>query len=1075
MKGFRRFAVSTSVLMIAVTAFPAPPANAGQPSGPVVFLDDDGDVVRGVNFTISFNSSTQSLKVVVNTNINLAILANQGWVDSRISDVALENVSYSIFRWDSRPWYRVELKAGISYLDLHTFEPPADRAVYSRGSQSSIRLERAMFIRIEAKPTQRTLLSNVSNANGTWSHAVLQSTGPLVLNLTDRNTTGQEVRLGETWLSSLGIGRPSFLMSGGEDVPFEKVGGTYVLRPPHFSYIYAFAGDEHFRKETDFEYSDVYWDQGGQNVFVRSDRRDAGDEWFTRHLPQEIDSTTSFTLSATWTPTAQGHYQIAAPLFLVNSRDVGAPGLLSLQPSGLYFWYYSQNSFSAPPCATCNPMYYMFYYDRSGIARIYDLVFEGGRLVPYKFYTTYSATTRVLTTQVRSTSDAVLRSVSYTIGTNAGDDFSFGKFGAGSEDSTEHSQTDVAEGRVDDIQLTVGSVVNPSLELDSNADNVPDGWHTVYSYASRSSEVSHSGAWSIRIDDQSSSSGGGMETDDMSATPGRYYRAVAYARVQSGSFQLSIEFYDGSQIRIVYVTMTVGTTNTYWRRIYVDGVAPPGTATVRIMAWTLMGNIGLAYFDSFYLVESRLENAGFEEGLEGWGASPGTTWGVSTAHVREGLYSLRFQDNSIALPVPVIQSDPHPCVPGARYRAASWMYGESASPGDDTPFALSLIFWSASSTLYSVFTFGGAVGAWDYLAVEGVAPFDCAVMRVQFSSSWENVGIAYFDDVELLLAPPGLETENSIWTITSHVSTYDSFGVANDLGVGSQRACSSGWVYFEPSLGVYQWDLIGNRRMCIRDANQFGLDIIFIMPFGGEPPAGLTQANYDQEWFLFCLRMGTLFGASIYWWQIGNELNSGYGEIPRIEEDDVAVINRCFDALSQSEYPGDQYPYDHTWFFRTIVNAATELPVTNWPQDLRGWLNGAGASIDVIAFDPYNNYDLRPQMSVVEELAEEYKKLAAIMETGAFSEWPCSELCQMIWILDHITSQARPHAFSWNLLNHNYGWVFLGWYRQRDTPPNPETGYHDTYGLLELDGSMKLAYPIFRAETTFYVGPPFYS
>ena len=418
MKGSRVAVVGCVAIMISLTAFPPPPATAGRPSGPVVFLDQDGNVVRDVNFTISFNSSTQSLKVVVNTEIILAIMVDQDWVDSRIPDVALENVSYSLARWDSRTWYRVELAPGISYLDLHLFTSPTDRSVYSRGSQSSIRLERAMFIRIEAKPSQLTLWSNTSNSNGTSSRAVTRNSGPLVLNLTDRNTTGQEVRLSESWLSSFGIGEPSFLMSGGEDVPFEIVGGAYVLRPPHFSFIYAFSGDEHFRKETDFEDSEVFWDEEAQNIFLRSDRRDSGDEWFSRHLPQEIDSTTLWKMQATWTPTVQGNYQVATPLFLASSRDASA-----LQPSGVYFWYYSRNSQDSPPCWDCNPKYYMFYYDQTGVARIYDTTFEGERNVPYKLFATYDTDNGQVTMQIKSMADAVLHDVRYTIGTNPGDDF----------------------------------------------------------------------------------------------------------------------------------------------------------------------------------------------------------------------------------------------------------------------------------------------------------------------------------------------------------------------------------------------------------------------------------------------------------------------------------------------------------------------------------------------------------------------------------------------------------------------------------------------------------------------------
>ena len=150
--------------------------------------------------------------------------------------------------------------------------------------------------------------------------------------------------------------------------------------------------------------------------------------------------------------------------------------------------------------------------------------------------------------------------------------------------------------------------------------------------------------------------------------------------------------------------------------------------------------------------------------------------------------------------------------------------------------------------------------------------------------------------------------------------------------------------------------------------------------------------------------------------------------------------------------------FDHTWFYRSIVNAGTELPgVWCWTCDMDRWLRNAGDSIDVAATDPYGD-DIWLDMLSLEALAEQYDKLSSIMETGAFSQSPCSEQCQSTWVQINVGFWILEMARDWNLAQHNNRYVLLGYYRQRDTP-GPVT---DTYGLLRLDETAKPAYSTFR-------------
>jgi hypothetical protein len=527
--------------------------------------------------------------------------------------------------------------------------------------------------------------------------------------------------------------------------------------------------------------------------------------------------------------------------------------------------------------------------------------------------------------------------------------------------------------------------------------------------------------------------------------------------------------------------MTIGTTDTYWRRIYVDSVAPPGTVTVRIMAWSLMTNVGTAYFDSFYVVDSKLENAGFEENLgmipTHW-QSPNTVPTVDRVHVRTGIYSLRLVDGSATDPMPAIYSDPYPCVGGARYRVAGWLYVESTSEGGwGQPYALSIVFYHSVGQTTSYRVHGGGVGMWDYLAVEAIAPFDCVNVRILFTSSQINVGTSDLDDVELLLAPAGLDADSSIWAVTIHgnLGVPDSVTPTSDLGIGHQR-----WDWWWASSYLLQgninWGLMGQRRVYLRTANQVGIDVIIIV--GGSlgardnTPGWVNDNNFAQEWYAFCEMVGQEFGASAYWYQLANEQNHWAHE----RFDDATVFNQCFTALRNSDSVSE--PANHEWFFRSIVNAATYGPA-NWQLDLFVWLANAGSSIDVVAIDHYpGEWSGGPSdedWSHLEWLGDfvvVYGKLAAVMETGRSTASPCDQNCQANWILSNIRDHVRPIVQAQNTDHHNNRFVLLAWFELWDYG---EGIFASQFGLMTKTYSHKASYATFQSEAFNYVGPPFHS
>jgi hypothetical protein len=359
------------------------------------------------------------------------------------------------------------------------------------------------------------------------------------------------------------------------------------------------------------------------------------------------------------------------------------------------------------------------------------------------------------------------------------------------------------------------------------------------------------------------------------------------------------------------------------------------------------------------------------------------------------------------------------------------------------------------------------VGIWDYLSVEKVAPSNCQWVWVELESLADNVGAGYFDNVELLLAPAGLETDSSIWAVTTH--HLPMIAETLDVGAGHQRF-DLRWVDLEPQENVYDWGFLGARRTHLRTASELGVDLIAVTggSLGTGSPTWVNEGNFATSFYWFCRQMGQQFGASVYWYQLANEQNHFYHS----RFDDATVFNQCFAGLSDSDSSSNEA--NHAWFFRSIVNAIT-YPPSCWSCDLEDWLGSAGGAIDVVAIDHYpgevfggpadGDWSNLVQLG---NIAVAWNKFAAVMETGRSTTSTCDDSCQSTWVNFNIRDQVRPIAAAHNTDHWNNRFVLLAWYKLRDSGG-------ETNGLQREDGTPRPAYATFRAETIFYDGPPFYS
>lgn len=175
-------------------------------------------------------------------------------------------------------------------------------------------------------------------------------------------------------------------------------------------------------------------------------------------------------------------------------------------------------------------------------------------------------------------------------------------------------------------------LVNASFE-EPLVDGVPPGWPATFGgFTFGSPEITLSdqrayhGRYSIRIDDPYPDRGVGLRSAHVPAEPGALYVAAVQVYRESGAAQLYLEFWDSAENRIG-VEIGSATRLQTWESLGVQGVAPPGTATLTLLLYSHGANQGVTYWDSAELAKIDAARVGYE------GTRMGEEWLASLARI----------------------------------------------------------------------------------------------------------------------------------------------------------------------------------------------------------------------------------------------------------------------------------------------------------------------------------------------------------------------------------------------------------------------------------------------------------
>lgn len=301
---------------------------------------------------------------------------------------------------------------------------------------------------------------------------------------------------------------------------------------------------------------------------------------------------------------------------------------------------------------------------------------------------------------------------------------------------------------------TAGGLANAGFE--QTAAGKPVGW-TGLSQTSVFESVYqpvHSGSYSVKLTDTSTSAGNGLRSSRVTVQPGSLYKAGVQVYQETGNAQLYLEFWNAADQRIG-VQIGAGSSSGKWTPIEVTGEAPEGTAYATLLLYQHQANVGVAYFDDASLIELPAGlpyNGGFEEVTQGKPAGwtplgAGIDYASSVTTVLDGVYSVKMKDPS-ASAGPGLRSGSMPVVPDNLYRAAVHSYNESGTS------QLYLEFWnSANVRIDTKIATNSDIGTWSPITIEAYAPAGAVYATLLLYQHKTNVGTAYFDRAEFGLVP----------------------------------------------------------------------------------------------------------------------------------------------------------------------------------------------------------------------------------------------------------------------------------------------------------------------------------
>jgi hypothetical protein len=1064
---------------------------------------------------------------------DFTVLVEKGALQSIVPDPALAGMKFESVVLEGEDWYSVRLQLTGAPLDLKfsNFEPKLAVPQYTLGSNRSILLQRPMFISLVERPHFENRTMTGKNANGTFAYEVEHFVLELGIEFDDTDTSGQSVQIYSGWLTSLGFTRPYFVHEDGAPVSNRSLGSHWLLEPDHFSAIWVFSVDEEgFSKENNYYYSHVDWDDYNRRIVVLSDRRDPNwaNEMFKVATTFVWDRTTSFTIRAAWATTLRGDWQEAIPLFFTaaSNSNLNSPNTIRvryvslgypLQTNPVYYLEYISSSgtlysiagATAPPNAQ---YFFAFEYDTyDGVLKLSMFDEDGVQITSGSL--DISASNAFALGKIGAASKG--RGMSYETPTIGWTDSIFvdRNFAKNGDMELDDDANGIPDSWVAEVP---GSSQNFVFDFDSSDEGFAKETNYPYSdvrWDSANGRVYVKSNRRDAGDEMFTRSTGTIDTSTDFTVTARW-RATQQGNWQGAwpvflAGQSNTEVKAANSVYIYYYSLDSNLhQNPRYYMQYRDG-----TNTIRLnVYYTAQANTEYHLFIDYdassqvLLLEVRNvndvtlasasytigtnPNDGFTFGKigvssDGWSGSSepviiawsdditlsigSSSSSISRSSARSyvNTYSVRMEDASSGeyLNLESASDARAEGGPGAYFRASAWVYAETGS------YRLYLQFYDSSGYLINEhFTSTTTNWQWEFLELITMAPDNVASTGITLHSTSANVGVAYWDAVEL-------EAMREFWSLNHHDGDIggglggwkQAFDYALDLGVSHVRT-DLRWFWFQTSYNA-DWNqgTVDYWRSIIQAGKVRGIDLIVIL--NGEEPSGIPPGVLYAEYSQFCEKIAYEYGEDIFYYQILNEHNI----IQEIPGDLPTFASNCFSGLLLGE--GVTGP-NHRSAFKTIVNVAAEVPFWNL-LFLRPWLDEAGPAIDVPAIDWYpgtkwpSNCADWGALDTLFGIMEDYSKEGAIMETGYSSyRMPLlDEIAQEAWVncaLLIIRDKARTHVISHPTIPLLLGnWYELADHNSNSWLPPPWTilTMLDHFGLIRSDNyAPKLAYDDFRAR-----------
>ena len=511
---------------------------------------------------------------------------------------------------------RTEVPVESMRIKLRSFDPNSEVGAFTAGDDNSLRLERPMIVRRIHVDHGSSPIQPKQNSNGTHSarHHEIQ-VDKIGFEFDGNDHSGQTLFFNRAWLMTQEITNPRFEYADGTHIPSDPEELGFKVHAPHFSIIYTFEDSpDGFSQLSSFPGSTVMWSSPSKALWWESDRTDTGDEILTKtYTGVSSVSSSWFRLSAKVKITGTGHYVGSYPLWLGSGFPAGF-NIGNTDPFISFYWMYFGDDLNNQKSRM-----YMQYRDDAGTYRINKF-----RVLPNlaDWYTLEIEFAKPwLKMRVKTpTGSTIGATEAYQTGTQVNDGFPALSNVAVASDGRSQPWEPRATGFTDDIRFEgnlAGNILNnPSFEIDSTGDWVPDNWRQI-TYSGglmyRSTSVFRSGSASIRMSDPYSTAEQGIATEYVPIQAGKYYSASAWILIDSASpgFDMNLEFFDSSLTRVGYYKLSstaAGAQLGVWSEIRVTTMAPENSVFADVLLFSQNANIGNAYWDD---VELRMETKSF--------------------------------------------------------------------------------------------------------------------------------------------------------------------------------------------------------------------------------------------------------------------------------------------------------------------------------------------------------------------------------------------------------------------------------------------------------------------------------